>query len=169
MNTLEAIRTRRSIRVYQSKLIPAEVIQEILTAAMYAPSAGDQQPWQFVVVDDPKILTQIPTIHPHAEMAQRAPAAILVCGDTRLEKYAGFWMQDCSAAIQNLLLAAHELGVGSVWTAVYPQEGRVRDFQKMFNLPQQVLPLALVVLGYPAEKPATPQRYQEERVHRNKW
>lgn len=170
MNTLEAIRTRRSIRVYQpNQPIPAEVMKEVLTAAMYAPSAGNQQPWQFVIIDDPAILQKIPTIHPHAEMAKQAPAAVLVCGDKRLEKYAGYWVQDCSAAIQNLMLAAHEQGVGTVWTGIHPNESRVKDFQQTFHLPKEVIPLALVVMGYPVEKPGMPERYREERVHHNKW
>jgi len=169
MNTLEAIRTRRSIRAYQSKPIPADVLREILTAAMYAPSAGDAQPWQFVVINDRATMEEIPALHPNAEMAAQAGGAVLVCGDLRLEKYPGNWVSDCSAAIQNLMLAAHDQGIGTVWTAIYADQQRVEVFQKRFGLPAQVIPLALIVMGYGAEQPATPSRYREDRIHHNKW
>ena len=120
MDALQAIRTRRSIRVYQDKPVPEELVQQILTAAMYAPSAGDARPWQFVVITDCKLLRQIPTVHPHAPMAEQAPLAILVCGDAGMEKYPGNWPLDCAAAVENLLLAAHALGLGGVWTGCIP-------------------------------------------------
>ena len=106
MDVLEAIHTRRSIRAYQDQPVPKELVQQILTAAMYAPSAGNAQPWQFVVINDRKLLQQIPKVHPHAPMAEQAPLAIMVCGDLDMEKYPGNWPLDCAAAVENLLLAA---------------------------------------------------------------
>lgn len=169
MNTLEAIHTRRSIRKYTDQPVSAELIKELLAAAMSAPSAGNQQPWQFVVIDERNLLDRIPFINSYAAMCRYASVAILVCGDTGLEKFHGFWVQDCAAATQNLLLAAHEKGLGAVWTGIYPMEDRVLGFRKLFSLPQQVIPLALVVLGYPAQKHGPENRYREDRIHRNSW
>lgn len=169
MDTLEAIHSRRSIRKYTNDPIAAETIHELLAAAMSAPSAGNEQPWQFLVVNDPNLLTQAARIHPFAGMAKEAPAAILVCGDTSLEKFPGFWVQDCSAATQNLLLAAHAKGLGAVWTGIHPNQEREAKFRQLFRLPDFVIPLALVVMGHPAQSPAPVDRYQEERVHYNQW
>lgn len=156
METCEAIRTRRSIRSFVPKPVSAEDLQEILTAAMYAPSAGDEQPWHFVVIEDRAVLQRIPEVHPYASMAPQAGVGILVCGDLRLERYPGFWVQDCSAAVQNMLLAAPDLGLGSLWTGIYPAAERVSVFQKMFALPAEVVPLALVLVDQAAVKPAPP-------------
>jgi nitroreductase len=169
MDVFEAMHTRRSIRKFQQKPISADVVRDLLGAAMMAPSAGNQQPWQFVVISDAQMLGKVPTINPHADMAAQAPLAILVCGDLSLEKYAGFWVQDCSAATQNLLLAAHGKGLGGVWTAVYPIQDRVEAFKRLCSLPETVVPLVLVVLGYPAESPDGGDRFLPDRVHRNSW
>lgn len=169
MDVIEAIRTRRSIRKYKEKPVPEELVRELLAAAMSAPSAGNQQPWHFVVITDPKILSKVETVHPHAAMAGKAPMAILVCGDLSLEKHEGFWVQDCSAAIQNLLLAAHGRGLGAVWTGIYPREPRVVGFRKLCSLPEYVIPLALVVIGYPDQELKPENRYREDRIHRNSW
>jgi nitroreductase len=169
METLQAIKTRRSIRKFLNKPIPTEIVREILEAAMFAPSAGNQQPWQFIVLDDRKFLDEVPRICATASMCRQSPMAILVCGDTSLEKYPGFWAQDCSAAVENLLLAAHALGLGAVWAGVYPMKDRVEAFRRRLNLPEEITPFALVALGYPNEVPAAPKRYREERVHYNGW
>ncbi|MDD4162610.1 MAG: nitroreductase family protein [Methanothrix sp.] len=169
METLQAIKTRRSIRKFLDKPVPSEIVREILEAAMFAPSAGNEQPWQFIVLDDRKFLDEIPRICPTASMCRQSPLAILVCGDSSLEKYPGFWVEDCSAATENLLLAAHALGLGAVWAGVYPLEDRVEAFRRSLCLPEEVTPFSLVALGYPNEVPAAPRRYSEERVHYNGW
>jgi nitroreductase len=169
MNTLDAIRTRRSIRAYTDQPVSAESVETLLRAAMSAPSAGNQQPWHFIVVDDRGVLQEIARIHPYAGMAAQAPVGILVCGDTREEKYPGYWVQDCSAAVQNLLLAAHDVGLGAVWTGVFPRPDRVEAFRKLFRLPDPVHPLAFIVIGYPAEKVEPADRFRESRIHRNVW
>jgi nitroreductase len=169
MNTLEALLTRRSIRRYQDRQVPEEVVREILVAAMHAPSANDEQPWQFVVIDDRRLLDAIPGIHPWAQMARTAPLAILVCGDMRLVLNQGFWAQDCAAATENLLLAAWDHGVGSVWCGIHPDADREQAFRRLLGLPEPVVPFALVVLGYPAGPPPRVQRFREDRVHRNGW
>jgi nitroreductase len=169
MNTIEAIRTRRSIRQYTEKDVSPELIKELLQAAMSAPSAGNEQPWQFVVVNDRNVLDQIPSVSPHAAMCKQAKLAILVCGDTTKEKYPGFWVQDCSAAIMCMLLAAHEKGLGAVWTGAHPVQDRVNGLKKLFDLPKNVIPLGLVVIGHPEKTVPLKDRYQEDRVHHNKW
>jgi nitroreductase len=169
MNTIEAIRTRRSIRKFTDQPVSPEIIKEVLAAAMNAPSAGNEQPWCFVVIDDRGILDQIPSFSPYAAMCRESPVSILICGDTRLEKYPGFWVQDCSAATQNLLLAAHDKGLGAVWTGAYPLQERVQGFRRLLNLPDQVIPLALIVTGYPAQQVPPQDRFQEDRIHHNGW
>jgi nitroreductase len=169
MDAIEAIRTRRSIRKFKDGGISEETIRLLLEAAMNAPSAGNEQPWQFVVIDDRKILDEIPGIHPHTAMLKQAPMAILVCGDLSLEKYKGFWVQDCSAAVQNLLLAAHALGLGAVWTGFHPMEDRVQGMRRLLGLPEHVIPLALVPLGHPDQPSGRQERFREDRIHRNGW
>ncbi len=170
MDLLEAIRTRRSVRKYQNKPVPEELVQTILGAAMAAPSACNAQPWQFVVIRERRLLDEIPKINSYASMASAAPLAILVCGDTSLEISRGYWVVDCAAAVENLLLAAHAIGLGAVWTGVHPQQERVSHFQRLLGLPAQVIPHSLIVLGYPAEQPPhADDRYKPDRVHHDRW
>lgn len=169
MKTLEAIHGRRSIRTYTEGSVTDEQMETLLKAAMTAPSAGNAQPWQFIVVTDRAVLDKVPDIHPYAAMSRQAPAAILVCGDVSKEKYEGFWVQDCSAAIQNMLLAARDMELGAVWTGIHPVEERVQAFKSMFNLPENVIPLAFIPVGR-TDKPGTPKdRFNPERVHVNTW
>jgi nitroreductase len=169
METLEAICTRTSVREYLKKPISKQDQEEILKAAMHAPSAYNEQPWQFIVIEDPELLHKIATIHPHAKMCDHSLLAILVCSDASLEKTKDFWIQDCSAATQNLLLAAHAKGIGAVWSGVYPREEIFQKFRKLFHLPEKVTPFSLVVLGYPKEKSSKESRYKKERIHYNSW
>ncbi len=169
MDAIQAILTRRSIRKYAPQPVPDTLIAEILTAAMSAPSAGNQQPWQFVVIADRRLREEIPTFHPYAQMVPGAAVAIVVCGDLRLESYKGYWVQDCSAATQNLLLAAHARGLGAVWVGIYPKEERVQRLQKLLGLPPHVIPLALVPMGFPAERVPPATRFDPSRVHRDRW
>ena len=169
MDAMEAILSRRSIRRYTSQPVPDGVVRELLEAGMSAPSAGNEQAWQFVVITDRGVLDEIPGFHPYAEMLKEAPVAILVCGDQRLEKYKNHWVLDCSAATQNILLAAHAKGLGAVWVGIYPTEDRVRRMQKLLSLPGHVLPLSLIPLGYPAEQVPRTDRYDAGRVHYDGW
>jgi nitroreductase len=170
METLDAIFTRRSIREYTSQAIPDELVHEILAAAMQAPSAGNQQPWHFIIITERKQLDALADALPFGKMLKNAQIGIVVCVDPELEKYLGFWVQDCSAATQNLLLAAHARGLGAVWLGVYPIEERVAGLKQILGLPEQVVPLCVVALGYPAAKPEPPAaRYDESRLHRNRW
>ena len=169
MDTLTAIHTRRSIREYQDKNIPEELVLELLKAAMASPSARNQQPWEFVVITDPGLRNQIPAVCPFAQMIVDAPLAILVCGNLKIETAQGYWEIDCAAATQNLLLAAHALGLGAVWLGVHPHETLIDGTKKLFNIPDHVTPLGIISLGYPEETKPPRENYNPERVHRNKW
>jgi len=169
MDTLEAIHSRRSVRRYQDRPVPEELVQKLLAAASSAPSARNQQPWQFVVIDDREILAEIAEVNPNAQMARRAPLGILVCGDLGLETSPGYWVVDCAAAVENMLLAAHALGLGAVWTGVYPRQERMDGLRRIAKLPDNIMPHSLVVLGYPAEQPTPQDRYRPDRVHCNTW
>ncbi|MBN1394938.1 MAG: nitroreductase family protein [Pirellulales bacterium] len=169
MDAMEAIFSRRSVRRYADKPVPEELVQKLLAAAMNAPSARNQQPWQFVAIDDRDMLHEIGEINPNAKMAQRAPLVILVCGDPGLEITEGYWVVDCAAAVENMLLAAHALGLGAVWTGVYPRQGRMDGLRRLVGLPEGIMPHSLVVVGYPAEQPSPQDRYLPERVRRNRW
>jgi nitroreductase len=169
MDAITCIHTRRSIRKFEKRAVSDELIKQVLEAGMMAPSAGNQQPWQFLVITEPALLAQIPKVHPYAAMAPESAVSILVCGDLRLEKHRGFWVQDCSAAVQNMLLAAHALGLAGVWTGVYPNEERVSGFRELFKLPDHVVPLALLPFGYPAQESERVDRFRPERIHKNQW
>jgi nitroreductase len=169
MDLMDAIIKRRSIRQYADKPVEDEKITEILKAAMYAPSARNYQSWHFVVCNKREILDEIPNVHPYAEMAKQATAAILVCGDLTIEPSVEYNAVNCSAATQNILLSAHNLGLGSVWLGVYPRKERMEGLTKLFNLPEDIIPVSLVMLGYPNEMKSTPERFRQDRVHLNEW
>ena len=151
MEKLNYILDRRSIRRFTDQKIDNEKIKSILTAAMYAPSAVNMQPWHFVVIDKSSMMEKIMEIHPHARMLQSASHAVVVCGDEQLQHDDGYWVVDCGAATQNLLLAAQTLGLGACWVGLHPREERKAAFSRLLHLPSHVLPFALVALGYPEE------------------
>jgi nitroreductase len=169
MEAMTAIFTRKSIRRYKPKPVSAELVTEILKAAMSAPSAGNERPWHFLVLTDRALLDEIPKFHPYAGMLKQASVAVLVCGDPSLEKYAGYWVLDCSAATENVLLAAHAKGLGGVWCGVYPTADRVANLKKLLRLPDQVVPFSLIPLGFPDENKQVEERFDPSRVHHNGW
>lgn len=169
MNIFTALHSRRSVRAYTDAPVSKDDVRRLLDAAMIAPSAGNAQPWQFIVVDEPALLQKVPDINPYAAMAPKSPVSIVVCGDTAAEKYPGFWVQDCAAAVENLLLAATGLGLGTVWTGIYPLEERVRGFRDLLGLPDHVVPLALVVVGHHAGENAEKSRFDVAKVHHNRF
>jgi nitroreductase len=168
MDLYEAILNRRSIRKYSDREITQEAIDRLLKSAMYAPSAMNNQAWQFVVINEREKLDQIFKIISQ-EILLSTRVAILVCGDLNLEKNIDYIQQNCSAATQNLMLCAHGLGLGSCWIGVYPTKETISGLQKLFNLPEFVIPISLVSLGYPAENPVADERYKPEKVHFNNW
>ena len=170
MDAIETLFSRRSIRKYTAEPVAEGTLREILEAAMSAPSAGNQQSWHFVVINDRKILDQVPSFHPHSLMLREATVAILVCGDPTLEKHVGYWVQDCSAATENLLLAIHAKGLGAVWLGIFPREERVEGLRKLLGIPDHVIPFSLIPVGHPAElKPLRPDRYNPAKIHHNTW
>ena len=168
MDAIEAIMTRRSIRKYTGNPVPDSMVKELLEAAMAAPSARNEQPWHFVVMTDHKIMDEIPRFHQFSKMLPNAAVAILVCGDTAPMSDT-YWIQDCSAAIQNILIAARAKGLGSVWLGIYPSESRYKQVQKLLAIPEKVIPLGLISIGFPAEEKPPSNRFNAERVHYNKW
>ncbi len=166
---IDAILKRRSIRKYSGKTVNKSDIDILLKAAMYAPSARNEQPWHFIVIDDRGLLRRISEVHPYASMLPGAATAILVCGDENLELSKGYWPVDCAAATQNVLLAAHALGLGAVWLGVYPRHERQSALRKIFDLPAHVHPFSIISIGYPAEEKGLPDRFKKERIRWNGW
>jgi len=166
MDALEAIFTRRSIRKFKTDPVAPDLVEILLKAAMQAPSANNLQPWHFIVITRREILDRIPTIHPYAAMLKQAPLAILVCGDRNLQPMEGYWVQDCSAATQNLLLAAHALGLGAVWLGVYPREDRIRGIRDLLHVPDEKAPLSLIAVGWPDEPKGRVNRFNPEKATR---
>jgi nitroreductase len=137
---------------------------------MSAPSAGNEQPWHFIVIRDRQIMEEIIEYCPHAAMLKTAAAAILVCADRSIDKYGvGYWPLDCAAATENILIAVSAIGLGAVWLGVYPREERCEGLRNLFRMPENTIPFAIVSLGHPAEKKEPSNRYKEERIHFNKW
>jgi nitroreductase len=170
MDAIEAILSRRSIRKYRKKAIPKKLIDELLNAAMHAPSACNEQPWHFVIINNREVLDQVPKYHRHSYALREAPVAIVVCVDLNLaEEDRVWWVQDCSAAAENILIAAQAKGLGAVWLGVYPKDDRVKGIQGLLALPQNVIPLCIISIGYPAEKKPYESRYQSSRIHHNCW
>lgn len=169
MELLEALQTRRSMRSFTAEPVPREMLERVIRAAMLAPSAGNQQPWHFIIVTDKEKMARVPNFHPYCKMITKAPAAIIICGEPEGLKWPTFWVQDCSAAAQNLLLAARDLGLGTVWTGVYPEEDRVAGARKLFSIPDTIVPFAIIPIGWPDGEFKAMNRFQPERIHDNSW
>ncbi len=167
MDALNVMFTRRSIRKYTDEPVTEEQIKTLLEAGMNAPSANNRQPWRFIVVDERKQLNAIMDAHPYAKMLAQAPLAIVVCGDITISER--YWQQDCAAATENILLTARALELGSVWLGVFPNEERTAGISGLFDLPETVRPLCVIAVGHPAEEKGRVERYDEEKVHRNRW
>jgi nitroreductase len=168
METIQALMTRRSIRSWTDEPVKEEERKIILEAAMNAPSAADARPWHFVTIDDTDVIKQFKEMG-GTEMLEQSTFMVLVCGDVSKEIYPGFWPQDCSCAAQNMQLAAHDIGIGCVWIAVHPLEEREQLFHKVLEIPEDITPFALLAMGVPNEVNAPEYRYDEERLHSNKW
>lgn len=173
--TLECILTRTSVRQYQADhTISRDTIETLLRAAMSAPTAVNKQPWAFIAIDEREALDSLAEVLPYARMLTKAPLAIVTCGDLSKaiegeDADKGFWIQDVSAATENLLLAAHAMGLGAVWTGVYPDAERVKAVQERLGLPANVIPLAVVPVGYPTGPQKPKEKWDTANVHFNKW
>lgn len=169
MKVMEAILKRRSIRQFTNQPIAKDDLTTLLRAAMMAPTARNCQEWEFVVVRDKNTFKEMMHVHPYAKMLEQAACAIIVCGNTQREHAPGYWMADCGAATQNILLAATSLGIGSVWLGVYPNEERMNGLAQILGLPDYVKPLNIIALGYPAEKKEDLDRFDPAKIHVEKW
>jgi nitroreductase len=169
MDLLEAIARRRSIRRYNPDPVNDPLLHTILRAGCAAPSAGNEQPWHFLVIRSRDTLVALSKSHPYADMLREAPLAILLCADMDRVKHKDFWPQDCAAAAQNMLLAAHGAGLGSVWVGVHPREARVAEVRRVISLPETIIPFALLPFGFPAEEKAPEDRFDMQRVHIEQW
>ena len=172
-SVFDAIATRTSIRMFdKSRPVGEDLIERMLRAAMAAPTAVNKQPWEFVVVTDKATLDALSKVHPNARIENGATLVIAVCGatdnglDGRAKEY---WIQDCSAATENLLLAAHGLGLGAVWCGVYPMDERIAPISQILSIPDGYMPLNLVTIGYPAQHPAPKDKWNPSKVHRERW
>lgn len=163
---LENIAARKSVRKFLKKEVEEEKITAMLKAGMAAPSGMDRRPWEFVVVTDRAALDSMAAGLPYAKMLTQAPMAIVVCGDSTRSSY---WYVDCSAVTQNILLAAEALGLGAVWTAAYPYEDRIGIVRKYTGMPEQIVPLCIIPIGYPDGPQKTKDKYDASKIHRNKF
>ena len=166
---MDAIYRRRSIRRFKDVPVDKKTLLSFVKAGMNAPSAGNQRPWRFVVITDRKILDELPNVHPYAAMMKEATAAILVCGDLDLESKKGYWVQDCSAATENILLEIADTGYGGCWLGVYPREERVEGLRRLLNIPENVVPLSLIAVGVPAEQKQAKDEFDESRITYDRW
>lgn len=169
---LANIRTRTSIRQFTDEPLSRHQLDRLLHAGMAAPSAGNKQPWRFVVVQEKSIKQQIAAAIGTAQPAAKAPALIVVCADLT-QTFPGdgrdYWVEDCSAVSENILLAAHAQKLGAVWLGLYPQGQRCTTIKKQLFLPDNIMPLGMIAVGHPAENPTPKDKWQPEFVHYNVW
>ena len=168
---IENIMTRTSVRQFTNQPISKDTLESIVKAGMAAPSAVNAQPWAFVVVTEQEMLDSLRNVHPYSNL-KTATAAIVVCGDMqRAMEGEGreYWVQDCSAVSENILLAAHAYGIGAVWCGVYPTQERVSAVSGVLGLPDYIIPLNIITMGYPSESPTPKDKFKPEIIHYQKW
>jgi len=171
MDVIEAIMSRRSVRRFLAKPVGEEVLEQLIGAGMVAPSAHNEQPWHFVVIEDRSVLEEITRIHKYAQMLKESPVALAICAEVTLvqDPTVDFWVQDCAAATENVLLAANGLGLGACWLGIHPRVQRKATISKLLKLPENVEPFSIIALGYPAEQKKPADRFKQERIHKNHW
>ena len=172
MEAIKALLTRRSIRKYTEQSVAPEILEKILKAGLAAPSAKNMQPWEFIVVTDREMLDKLSEVRPFWKMLKQAPLAIVTLADLRLyegDKLA-MYVQDCSAATENMLLAAEALGLGGVWLGLYPREEPIWDVRALLSIPEESMPISVISIGYPAEqRPAHGEDLSMAKVHYEKY
>jgi len=168
---LNFVFSRRSIRAYGSEHVGKNLVRDLLEAAMAAPSAAAKDPWEFVVIQNRDMLAKSAEGLPNGKMLARAAVGIIVCGDLRRahDGLLSYLLQDCSAAVENLLLAAHALGLGACWLGVHPREDRIAHIRTVLNIPDAVVPVAAIAIGWPVESQEPRTRYRENAVHHEGW
>ena len=165
---------RTSVRKYTTEPVSKENIELLLKAGMAAPSAMNIQPWEFIVVEARENLNKIMEIHPYSAMLKEAPLAIVVCADIEKTAYEGFsekkyWVQDCSAATQNIMLQAAELNLGSVWLGTYPKEEVYKPISELFKLPSNVIPITIIAIGHPDGEVLPKDKFDSNKIHYESW
>ena len=166
------IMTRVSVRNFTGEKISDEQIETLLRAGMAAPSAINKQPWAFVVIKDEAILAKLGEALPYSRCSNKPAIAIIPCGDLNKAipgEMAGFWINDVSAATENILLAAHAMGLGAVWTGLHPDMNRAKMVQEMLGMPEHIIPLCIVPVGIPAENPEIKDKFNTDNIHYNAW
>ncbi len=168
---LALIFARRSIRVYRPGSVSDEAVHTMLEAAMAAPSAAAKDPWRFVVVKDRARLVELAEALPHGRMLASAAVGIVVCGDLQAahDGQLSYLLQDCSAAIENLLLAVNGMGLGACWLGIHPREQRMKDVARVVNLPPSIIPVSAIAIGLPGEHKESRSRYNQQYVRQEKW
>ncbi len=169
MDLFEAMLTRRSARKFTDEPISDEMLEKILRAAMAAANSGNQQPWRFIVIDNPALRDRIAELDIERGGYYKSPQLIVVCGDIGSMKWKMHWLADCAAALQNLLLATHGLGLGAVWQELYPYHKRVAAVRGILGIPETVYPMAVVSIGHPIDVPEPTDRYDPAKVMSNGW
>jgi nitroreductase len=164
---INPILARRSIRKYTSKPVSEEDVKNLLEAAMAAPSASNRKPWHFIIIREKEMLNALGNLHPYGKMLFETSVCICICGDRSISEM--FWVQDCSAASENLLLAATFLGLGAVWLGVHPREERSESIRNLLNLPENIVPLNMISIGHPAVEKKPRTQFDGTRVHKEKW
>jgi len=170
--TIDIIMQRKSVRKYLDKKIQEETLETIVKAGMAAPTAANKQPWSFVVVTERETLDKLADKLPYTKMLYKAPAAIVVCGVPEWGlpgEENEYWIQDCSAASENILLAAESLKLGAVWTGAYPMKDREKAIREILGIPDKIVPLNVIALGYPTGVEKPKNKFKKERIHREKW
>jgi len=165
----DPVLSRRSIRKYTGEPVDDATVERLLRAGMAAPSAGNQQPWRFIVIRDRATLAGITEWHPYARMLPSTPVAVLVLGDPGGVKWEGMWPQDCAACVENMLIEAELLGLGAVWLGVHPLPEREAALREQLGIPEAIVPFAIVPFGWPNERKEPADRYDEARVHHERW
>jgi nitroreductase len=165
--SIDMILARRSIRKYSGRPVEDDLITALLEAAMAAPSSSNRKPWHYVVIHDKETLKQLADAHMYGKMLAQAAAAIAVCGDQEISP--DYWIQDCSAATENILIAAASLGLGAVWLGCHPRKARVEAIRRILGIPDRIGVLSLIPIGYPAEVKEPRTQFDESRIHDEHW
>lgn len=164
--TLETIFARHSVRHFEDRAVSADTMMMLARAAMAAPSGLDIRPWQVILIDDTDLIDRLADSLPNAKMAKQVYNAVVICGDTEASHH---WIVDCAVAGENLLLAAQSMGLGAVWTAVYPDPNRVRVVRNELGIPDNMMPLVFIPVGYPTGEDRPKDKFDTTKIHHNKW
>ncbi|MBR2509488.1 MAG: nitroreductase family protein [Lentisphaeria bacterium] len=166
---MNIFKSRRSIRKFTAEPIPQEVMTSILEDAMSGPSAMRRDPWEFIVINDKKMLADVSSFLPHGGLLQDAACGVVVCGDIKNahDNSESYMLQDVSAAIENLLLSAESRNIGSCWLGVHPRRDRIEGISRYFSLPENIIPVAVIALGFKAETKAPETRFNINKIHYN--